>query len=229
MNDVEQYPALEIEEVAKDYDELVALHDLSLSFDHGELVALVGSNGAGKSTLMRLTAGLLEPTRGAIYVEGSIAGSIEARAALSYIGDQPALYNDISLDEHIEYVTRLHGLADRPHSADELVAMFDLTDRSDDLPAHFSRGMRQKTALVLGLLRPFSVLLIDEPFIGLDPSGQLALTELLQTFSRDGAVVMIATHQLAFLEHADRCVALHDGDLAYDGTVDLGKIRRFLD
>jgi ABC-type multidrug transport system ATPase subunit len=118
---------------------------------------------------------------------------------------------------------------ERPEAADRLLEAFDLADRAADLPARFSRGMRQKSALLLGLIRPLSVLLIDEPFIGLDPAGQDSLTEILRAARDEGVAVMIATHQVVFLENADRCVALHDGSLAYDGPIDLEKIRRFLD
>lgn len=227
MNTTE--PVLVASNAVKDYGDLVALDDVSLSLAPGELVALVGSNGAGKSTFMRLIAGLLEPTSGTIEIEGEPAGSIDARANLSYIGDQPALYDDLSVDEHIEYVRQLHGLDERPKSADFLLDNFGLAARAGDLPARFSRGMRQKTALLLGLIRPLSVLVIDEPFVGLDPSGQDVLTELLLATSDAGAAVMIATHQIGFLEHAHRCVALSDGKLAYDGPIDLERIRGFLD
>ncbi len=106
--------ALAAIEVVKEYGDLLALDEVSLSITAGELVALVGSNGAGKSTFMRLAAGLLEPTRGTLTIEGEPAGSLHARSRLSYIGDQPALYDDLSLDEHIEYVAKLHGLPGRP-------------------------------------------------------------------------------------------------------------------
>ncbi len=89
--------------------------------------------------------------------------------------------------------------------------------------------MRQKSALVLGLIRPLSVIVIDEPFVGLDPSGQDALVDVLVGASQDGAAVLIATHQIAFLEHADRCVALRDGEVAYDGPIELEEIQGFLE
>jgi ABC-type multidrug transport system ATPase subunit len=221
--------ALAAIEVVKEYGDLLALDEVSISIAPGELLALVGSNGAGKSTFMRIAAGLLEPTRGTMTIEGEPAGSLHARSRLSYIGDQPALYDDLSLDEHIEYVAKLHGLPGRPDSADRLLEIFGLTARAGDLPARFSRGMRQKSALVLGLIRPLSVLIIDEPFVGLDPSGQEALVDLVVGASQDGAAVLIATHQIAFLEHADRCVALRDGEVAYDGPIELDEIQGFLE
>jgi ABC-type multidrug transport system ATPase subunit len=221
--------ALAADAVSKAYGDRVALEAVSLDVARGELVALVGPNGAGKSTFLQLAVGLLEPTGGEILVEGARAGSLDARVLMSYVADQPALYDDLSVNEHIEYVARLHGLPGRPESADELLDILNLTARADDLPARFSRGLRQKTAIVLALVRPFSVLLVDEPFVGLDPAGQGALTELLTAATEAGAAVMVATHQLAFLERATRCVALQDGAVVYDGAVDRSAVDPFLE
>jgi ABC-type multidrug transport system ATPase subunit len=221
--------ALFAHDVRKEYGEVVALHDLRLEVTRGELVALVGPNGAGKSTFLRCAAGLLETSDGILLVEGRRAGSIEARSVLSYIGDEAALYDDLSVNEHIEYVARLHGATERPESADELLAILNLVARADDLPARFSRGLRQKTAIVLALARPFSVLVVDEPFAGLDPAGQDNFAALLAAAAEAGCAVLVATHQLAFLERATRCVALRDGAVAYRGPVDRDVIDPLLD
>jgi ABC-type multidrug transport system ATPase subunit len=221
--------ALIADAVTKSYGDRVALDGISLEVARGELVGLVGPNGAGKSTLLQLAVGLLEPSDGRILVEGAAAGSLDARVVMSFVADQPALYDDLSVNEHIEYMARLHGLDGRPESADELLAIFNLTSRADDLPARFSRGLRQKTAIVLALVRPFSVLLVDEPFVGLDPAGQSTLTDLLSAATEAGAAVMVATHQLGFLERATRCVALRDGVIVHDGSVDRAVIDPLLD
>ncbi len=210
--------------LTKHYGDRVALDVPNLTIHAGELVALVGANGAGKSTLLRLIAGLIEPTDGDVTVDGHAAGSIEARAALSFVADEPVLYDDLSVDEHIEYVARLHGHDGRPESADELLALFRLTERSQDLPARFSRGLRQKTSIILGLVRPLAVLLVDEPFVGLDPAGQVSLTELLVAAAESDVAVLVATHQLAFLECASRCIALEDGRVAYSGPPDVERL-----
>jgi ABC-type multidrug transport system ATPase subunit len=222
-------PALELRGVTKSYADRVALDDVSLAVERGELVALVGANGAGKSTLLQLAVGLLDATSGDVLVEGAAAGSLDARRSLSYISDQPSLYDDLTVNEHIEYVSRLHGGEARPEAADELLGMLNLTARADDLPARFSRGLRQKTAIVLALVRPFSVLLVDEPFVGLDPAGQDSLADLLTAAADAGCAVLVATHQLAFLERTDRCIALRDGAIAYRGPVDREAIDPLLD
>lgn len=216
------------ERLTKTYDELAALNEFSFTARAGDLVALVGHNGSGKSTFLRLAAGLLEPTDGQVRISGAPAGSLDARAELSFIPDEPVLYDDLSVREHIEYIGRLHGYDEWPDRADDLIDALGLTTRADDLPSRFSRGLRQKTSLVLGLVRPFSVLMIDEPFVGLDPAGQHALTELLIETAAAGACVIVATHQLEFLEHASRCVGLRDGEVAFSGAVDLAKVRSLL-
>ena len=214
--------------LTKEYGDIVALSDFKLSVNAGELVALVGHNGSGKSTFLRLVAGLLEPSDGVLVVANSPAGSLKARSEVSFVPDQPVLYDDLSVNEHIEFTARLHGEPDWPDRADALLELLGLTARADDLPSRFSRGLRQKTSLVLGLVRPFSILLVDEPFVGLDPHGQTALTELLVEAASAGAAVLVATHQLSFLEHATRCVALRDGQTEFAGKVDLPRIQNLL-
>jgi ABC-2 type transport system ATP-binding protein len=216
------------DQLSKEYGDIVALSDFKLSVNPGELVALVGHNGSGKSTFLRLVAGLLEPTDGVLVVANAPAGSLKARSEVSFVPDQPVLYDDLSVNEHIEFTARLHGELDWPERADALLDLLGLTARADDLPSRFSRGLRQKTSLVLGLVRPFSILLVDEPFVGLDPHGQGALTELLVEAASAGAAVLVATHQLSFLENATRCVALRDGQTEFAGKVDLARIQTLL-
>jgi ABC-2 type transport system ATP-binding protein len=127
------------------------------------------------------------------------------------------LYDDLSVLEHIEYVCRLHEAEDWQSRAVGLLDALALTERADDLPSRFSRGLRQKTAIVLGLIRPFSLLLIDEPFVGLDPPGRAALVELLDDATASGATVVVATHQMDFVSRSERCLALRDGAVIFDG------------
>ncbi len=221
-------PVLVADDLSKEYGDVVALSNFKLSVEPGELIALVGHNGSGKSTFLRLVAGLLEPSDGVLVVANSPAGSLKARAEVSFIPDEPVLYDDLSVNEHIEFTARLHGELDWPERADALLEVLGLAHRADDLPSRFSRGLRQKTSLVLGLVRPFSILLVDEPFVGLDPSGQSALTELLVEAASAGAAVLVATHQLSFLEYATRCVALRDGNTEFSGPVDIARIQTLL-
>jgi ABC-type multidrug transport system ATPase subunit len=202
---------------AKSYGDLVALAPLDLAVAPGERVALVGHNGSGKSTFLRLAAGLLDLTSGEIEVAGHPVGAPEARAALSFVPDNPVLYDDLSVREHLAYISSLHGVDAATEDLDELIADIGLTDRADDLPARFSRGLRQKAALAVGLVRPFEVLLVDEPFVGLDVPGREALLALFDEAHAAGAAIVVATHEPSYVERVDRCVALRDGRIIHDG------------
>jgi ABC-type multidrug transport system ATPase subunit len=215
---------LEITGLVRRYATLTALGELDLKVRGGEFVALVGPNGAGKSTLLACVAGLLEPSEGEVRVGGARAGSLAARGATSYLGDEPVLYDDLSLEEHLEYVARLHGVEDWERPAADLITRLGLDDRVDDLPAHFSKGMRQKTSIALGLARPFSLLLADEPFDGLDPGSREAFGALIDDAVRGGAAVIVSTHRADVLERAHRCVALYDGAVSYDGPPDAAEL-----
>jgi ABC-2 type transport system ATP-binding protein len=209
--------ALVAHDVSKTYGDTPALGPLGLTVDTGEYVAVVGHNGSGKTTLLRLVAGLLEPSGGEVSVCGRAVGSIEARAATSFVSDHPVFYDDLSLREHLEYVARLHGRDDWTAEADDLIVRLGLVQRADDLPTTFSRGVRQKAAIALGFVRPFELLLVDEPFVGLDRSGRQALLELLALAQGRGAAVVVATHELPTIDDASRVVALRDGAVIYDG------------
>src|ERR1019366_7982195 len=174
-------PVLAAKGLRQEYGDLIALAPSDLQVLSGELVALVGSNGAGKTTLMGIAAGLVEPSHGAIHICGAPAGSLTARARTSYVPDTPVFYQDLSLNEHLEYIARLHGAEDWQTHASRLLEQLGLEQWGDKLPTQFSRGMRQKASIALGLIRPFSLLLADEPFDGLDPASRDVLVEMLRT------------------------------------------------
>ena len=212
--------ALEAHALRRTYGDLVALDALDLDISSGETVALIGPNGAGKTTLLSMAAGLLEPSGGTVHVCGFPAGSMRARAATSYIPDTPVLYDDLSLEEHLEYIARLHAADDWAIRAPRLLEHLALDEWREYLPSQFSRGMRQKASIALGLIRPFSLLLADEPFDGLDPPSRAALIELLREARDGGAAVVVSTHRVEVAEIATRCIALQDGEVTYDGPPD---------
>jgi ABC-type multidrug transport system ATPase subunit len=209
---------LAIRQLSKMYGERPALEPLTLDIESGAKVALVGHNGSGKTTLMKMAAGLLDPTDGTVQIGGYAAGSQEARRLLSWLSDTPTFYDDLSLWEHLEFVARLHGVDDWQGDAGELLDQIGLGARRDDIPTTFSRGLRQKAAITLGFIRPFQIMLVDEPFVGLDEPGKQALLRLFDGASRRGATLLIATHELTFVQQVGRLLALRDGELVYDGT-----------
>ncbi len=219
---------LDVHDLDASYADYTALQGVTCRVDRGSTVALVGPNGAGKSTFLRLCAGLLDPSGGRVTVDGHPAGSLEARAIVSYLPDTPALYDDLGLNEHLEYVARLHGVDAWEDRARELLDRLGLAARGDDPPGGFSRGMRQKASIALAFVRPFGVLLADEPFDGLDPPSRQALDGLVSEAAAGGAAVVLATHRIEVVEQADGCLAVEDGRLVYDGPPDGATVSRLL-
>jgi len=129
-------------------------------------------------------------------------------------------YDDLSVFEHLEYIARLHGVSDWQDRAAELVERLGLSGRGDDLPVTFSRGLRQKASICLAFVRPFDVLVVDEPFVGLDAPGRAALLAMLDEAQQHGSTLLVATHELATVAASDRVVALRYGELVYDGGPD---------
>ncbi|MFM8267185.1 MAG: ABC transporter ATP-binding protein [Ilumatobacteraceae bacterium] len=210
--------ALGVAALTKSYGDRVALGPVDLEVAEGERVALIGHNGSGKTTLLRIAVGLLDASTGRVEVRGRPAGSVQARRAVSWLGDTPTFYDDLSLLEHLEFIARMHGVVDWRPRADALLERLGLVDRRDDLPTTFSRGLRQKSAIAIAFVRPFRLVLVDEPFVGLDVTGREALLSLLDEAAAEGAAQMVATHDLAFVERVSRVVALRDGVVIHDGA-----------
>jgi ABC-type multidrug transport system ATPase subunit len=210
--------AIETVGLTKTYGDAVALAPLDLRIGHGDRISLIGHNGSGKTTLLRMLVGVLEPSEGTATIGGRPAGSLEARAAVAYLADQPVFYDDLTVWEHLEYIARLHGTDDWEQQAVDLADMVGILARLDDLPTTFSRGLKQKAAIAMAFVRPFEVLLIDEPFVGLDRTGRDALLELLALAHHDGATLVVATHELSSVAAGNRVIALADGEVRYDGA-----------
>jgi ABC-2 type transport system ATP-binding protein len=222
MNDP---PPLEARAVSRSFGALVALHDFSLMIAPGQCVALIGANGSGKSTAVRTLAGLLEPSAGEVRIEGADPHrepeAERARGRMALVPDNPVLYGDLTVREHVELVTVAHGLAgsELDGRIDALLDRLGLAHRSDFRPPELSRGMRQKTQLACALVRPASLLLLDEPVVGLDPPSQALLHDLLRERKAAGCAILLTTHQLAFAEGlADRGVMLSEGEVADTGS-----------
>jgi ABC-type multidrug transport system ATPase subunit len=213
-------PVLSAHGLGRSYDGYIALGSFTVDIEAGEFVALIGPNGAGKTTFLNLAAGLLDPTAGGIEVAGETPGSLAARSALSFLPDTPVFYEDLSVVEHLEYVAALHGVADASPRIDELIDRLGLDGWEDALGAELSKGMRQKVSIALALVRPFKVLLADEPLDGLDPPSRDVLFAMLAETQAAGAAIVVSTHRPDVIAAAGRCVAIRDGRLAYDGAPD---------
>jgi ABC-2 type transport system ATP-binding protein len=153
------------------------------------------------------------------------------RSRIAFVPDSPALYEDLTVLDHLELVGLAHGVDDLDRRIDEVLERLGLSERRRLLPRELSRGMRQKTQIACALVRPFEVLLLDEPVVGLDPPSQETLHAMLGEAKRQGAAVLFSTHQLAFARNlADRGVVLSDGKVVASGpyadVVDASDVRR---
>jgi ABC-2 type transport system ATP-binding protein len=215
---------LETAGLSRRYGRLEALTELSLTVDAGECVALIGANGSGKSTAVRTIAGLLSPSAGTVRICGvdphSEPEAEAARASLALVPDTPLLYDDLTVRRHLELVALSHGAVDVDTDAriEALLERLTLGARADFLPRELSRGMRQKAMLACALIRPASVIVLDEPVVGLDPPSQALLRELLVERKQAGMAVLLTTHQMAFADGlADRALVLQEGTVLDEG------------
>jgi ABC-type multidrug transport system ATPase subunit len=213
---------LQAKDLARAYGRLHALAGLSLTVGAGRCVALIGANGSGKSTAVRTIAGLLEPTGGAVRVCGldphTEPEAQDVRARLALVPDNPLLYPDLTVAEHLDLVALAHGVRDPQARIDELLARLELEHRRDFRPNELSRGMRQKVQLACAFVRPFELLVLDEPVVGLDPPSQVLLRAALAGVLAAGSGVLLTTHQLAFAEGlADHGILLDEGAVADEG------------
>jgi ABC-2 type transport system ATP-binding protein len=212
-------PALRVTGLRRAFDDKQALDGLRLHVDRGEVVALLGPNGAGKTTAMRCIAGVLVADEGHIDVLGAPAGSVAAQSSISYLPEHPDLYPGLTVDEHLRFVALAHDLHGWERRADELLARFALDDLRGELPGAMSQGMRRKAALSMALLHGARVLLLDEPFNGLDPQAAAELRAVVTDLAAQGVAVLISTHGLATADRiADRSVVMVRGRVLAEGS-----------
>lgn len=184
-----------------------AVEDVSFTLRPGECLALFGPNGAGKTTLLRLLGGLLRPTSGFASVAGvRVPGGAEARAAVGIISHQTMLYGALTARENLEFNARLHNVRQYRDAAQSVLDSMRMGSRADTPVRAMSRGMQQRVSIARALVHGPRVLLLDEPFTGLDDAGAGALTEILEALRRAGTAMVLVTHNvsegLALATHA---------------------------
>ena len=219
---------LEVKKVSKAYEKNEVLKEVTFAVKEGEITALVGPNGSGKTTLVRAVTGLVGFDSGEVTILGAKAGSDNARSVSSVSLDNPVLYDDISALEHLEFSARINGLENWETRAKELLVLFGLLERQDDLPSSFSRGLRQKVALSMALIRPHKLLILDEPFVGLDQKGKTALILQIKEEAKSGVAVLVATHSEEFLAVANVMIGMLEGEAVYRGAPSKDQFNRLV-
>ncbi len=209
---------LQVSHLTKQYGKTVACRDISFALDSGSVTVLLGPNGAGKSTLMKAAIGLLR-YEGEITVAGRPNKTTEARRLLGYIPEMPALYPNLTVSEHMEFIARAYRLSNYRDRAEALLARFDLADKKKKFGDELSKGMQQKLNLCLGLLPQPQVLLLDEPMIGLDPHAIKELKEIFEELRAAGRTLLVSTHIIDSVDMLwDRSLILQGGCLRADVT-----------
>jgi len=212
---------IETHTLTKAYGLLPVLRKLDLGIARGELVALLGPNGSGKSTLLRMLAGLSKPTAGVIRIGGwELPKETDAvRAQIGMVSHKPLLYENLSAGENLHFFARLYHLpsGEIEGRITELLAQVGLSKRRDDLVRTFSRGMQQRLSIARALLHNPDILLMDEPYTGLDQDASAILDGLLQSAHQDGRTILMSTHDLPRAATlAKRVLILSRGIIAYD-------------
>lgn len=220
------FDSLTFSAVTRTYGRRRALHDVSLTCQAGEVVALLGPNGAGKSTLLAIAATLLEPTSGQVRFGGATprAAGAALRARIGLLAHDLYLYPELSAAENLAFFGRLYRLRDVAERVERALDAASLTDRRDDPVAGFSRGMRQRLAIERALLHDPRLVLLDEPFTGLDDRSVGALLDRVRALRAAGRIVLLTTHDVETAELvADRAILLRRGRTApiEGGTVPL--------
>lgn len=205
---------LEVSHYTKRYGRIVACDDISFSLPDGSINVLLGPNGAGKSTVMKGVVGFLR-FEGTILVNGRPNHLPESRRDLGYIPEIPSFYPNLTVAEHLEFVARAYRMRDKQDyraRADELLERFSLAEHRGKLGAELSKGMAQKLSICLGLFTQPSVLLLDEPFIGLDPHAIRQLKDTMEQLRNEGATLLVSTHIIDSVDMLwDRAIVMQQG------------------
>jgi heme exporter protein A len=224
-----QFDSVRLLEVSRNFGRRRALSRISLTARKGDILGLLGPNGAGKSTLLALMATLAVPTTGEVRYGEHLARELgpALRSRIGLLAHELHLYPELSARQNLTFFAELYGL-DPNLAVDAAIARADLTDRADEAVNGFSRGMRQRLALERALLHGPRLVLFDEPFTGLDDRAVHLLSDRLRRLAADGAIVVLATHDLDLADGLVTRVALvRDGRLLSDEPASTGLRARY--
>jgi ABC-2 type transport system ATP-binding protein len=222
-------PIIEIQDLTKRYgrgsSSLVAVRNLNLQVEQGEIFGFVGPNGAGKTSTMRIMATLLKPTLGEVTIAGHSArkSPAEVRKVIGFMPDYFGVYRDMLVREYLDFFAACYQISEtvRPSLVDELLELVDLGHRQDDMLEGLSRGMKQRLSLARSLIHDPAVLILDEPASGLDPRARIEIRSLLVELSRMGKTIFFSTHILADVaEICTRVGIIEAGELVAVGDLE---------
>lgn len=190
---------LEIQELSKSYGKHLAVDKVSFFVPDGQVGILLGPNGAGKSTIIKSIAGLLR-YQGRIGIQGMSSRSLEAKKIFGYVPEIPAMFDALTVREHVEYIRKAYSSTITDEEVQTLFERFELADKQDKLGNELSKGMMQKVSICCALAIKPRVILLDEPMVGLDPQAIKELKKIVLELKEQGVTVLISTHMLEMVE-----------------------------
>jgi len=217
----QQSPAIEVRKLTKAFGHQAALRGVDLQVGEGEFLALFGPNGAGKTTLIRIVASLTRPTGGTVRIRGEELGKAgtSLRQQIGLISHNPLLYGDLTPDENLRFFARMYDLEDPAARIDAVLEQVGLLARRHDPVRTFSRGMLQRLTIARAILHDPAIMLLDEPYTGLDLQAADMLRAVLEELAASNRTVILTTHNLEQgLEMCDRAAILNRGKVAWQGA-----------
>ena len=216
---------LKINSLTKKYGDKVAVNNLSLHIAPGEIYGFIGHNGAGKTTTLKSIAGILDYDSGEILIDGKSAKSepLACKAVTAYIPDNPDIYDFMTGIQYLNFIADVFKVSDseRTSRISEYAKMFEIEDSLNDLIGTYSHGMKQKLVIISALIHSPKLIMMDEPFVGLDPKATHQLKQIMRNICDNGGAIFFSTHVLEVAEKlCDKVAVIKGGNLVASGTVD---------
>lgn len=213
--------AVEADGVLRAFGGRKAVNGVSLTLTSGDCLALFGPNGAGKTTLLRLLGGLLKPTRGEVRLHGQVLpGPAETRRLVGVISHHSMLYPALTVRENVRFAAECQGVVHADQATTDVLQRLRVLDREHTVVRFLSRGLQQRVSIARALVHTPRLVLLDEPYTGLDEVGAVAFTEALRALKAEGATLVLVTHNLVEgLALATRATIMRDGQLVHDETL----------
>lgn len=216
---------LKIENLTKKYDNYKAVNDLSLHIKKGEIYGFIGHNGAGKTTTLKCITGILPFDEGKVFIQGKsiVDKPMECKAMFAYIPDNPDLYEYLSGIQYLNFVADIYKVSqkDREERIKKYATTFELIDDLAQPISAYSHGMKQKLAIIAAFIHEPKLIIMDEPFVGLDPKATHLLKEMMKEFCRQGGAIFFSTHILEVAEKlCDRVAIIKQGKLVVCGSME---------
>lgn len=216
---------LKINSLTKKYGDKVAVNNLSLHIAPGEIYGFIGHNGAGKTTTLKSIAGILDYDSGEILIDGKSAKSepLACKAVTAYIPDNPDIYDFMTGIQYLNFIADVFKVSEseRASRISEYAKMFEIEDSLNDLIGTYSHGMKQKLVIISALIHSPKLIMMDEPFVGLDPKATHQLKQIMRNICDNGGAIFFSTHVLEVAEKlCDKVAVIKGGNLVASGTVD---------